>query len=135
MPRHPRLVTGVGLHYSGGDQHVQAEMNICCDDFYLLVEGGTGEQDVPVSAMEAAAEGLSRFHGPHLGLPGDGFSALQLPAVEKQQVDVWTDLPRLGFSSISWKVGTGILDHTYLQTTRKFTVTFINSSRTERTHS
>ena len=37
--------------------------------------------------MEAAAKGLNCLSGPHLGPPSDGFSALQLLAVERQQVD------------------------------------------------
>ena len=41
--------------------------------------------------MEAAAEGLSGLPGPHLGPPGDGLAALQLLAVERQQVDEAVD--------------------------------------------
>ena len=58
-----------------------------CDDLRLLFEGGSGQQDIPVSAEKAAAEGLSGLHGTHLGPPGDGLCALQLLAVEEQQVD------------------------------------------------
>ena len=43
-----------------------------CDDLRLLFEGGSGQQDIPVSAEKAAAEGLSGLHGPHPGPPGDG---------------------------------------------------------------
>lgn len=57
-------------------------------------EGGTGEQDVPVSAVEAAAEDFSRLHGPHLSTPCDGFCALQCLAVERQQ-GLWTGIPWL----------------------------------------